>query len=162
MLSVLWKVIRTVILVAIIGYFSIAFLLPRPKEPTPITLEGSIFEKVFRGFDGQFVSVYVTKALSDEESSKYVQDWETLNAGFDLRDLTELVGFDKPLKNISRLRVVVMIDCRNGKYLRFEEDQLDDQGRLIHYVPSDETHNTWHKIPKQSTIDTFASRFCER
>jgi hypothetical protein len=162
MSTTLWKVFRNLILVTIIDYFLIAFFLPRPKEPNPISLEGSIFEKAFEERDGQFVSFYVTKTLSGEESSRYIQDWEALNSGLDLRDLTELVGFDKPLKNISRIRVIVLIDCSNGNYHRFEEEQFDHEGRLIHYISSDETHKKWYEISKNSTIGAFARRFCER
>src|SRR3989338_5498247 len=160
-ITILWKVTTGILFTIIIIYLFIVFILPAPKEPEPISIEGSILEKVFKPFDGQFVSVYIAKTISNEESLRYIQDWKNLNLGFDRRDLTELVGFDKPIKTISRIRCLVVIDCRNGNYLRFEEEHFDVQGRLIHYISSDERHNTWNRISKNSTIDELAKRFCE-
>jgi hypothetical protein len=159
--TILWKVAVSTFFMIIIIYLFIGFILPAPKEPEPISIEGSIFEKVFEPFDGQFVSVYIARTISNEEGLRYIQDWKNLNSGFDRRDLTEFVGFDKPIKTISRIRCLVIIDCRNGNYLRFKEEHLDVQGRLIHYISSDEGHNKWNRISKNSTIDELAKRFCE-
>ena len=159
--TILWKVAVSTLFIILISYLFTGFILPSPKEPEPISIDGSMFEEVFEPFDGQFVSAYITKKISNEESLRYIQDWKNLNSGFDRRDLAEIVGFDRPIKNISRIRCLIIIDCRNGNYLRFKEELFDVQGRLIHYISSDERHNTWDKISMNSTIDELAKRFCE-
>ncbi|MBS1257478.1 MAG: hypothetical protein MAG551_00522 [Candidatus Scalindua arabica] len=162
LIKVLLRSAGILFFIVLIGYLLVAFLLPTPKEPEPISLNGSKFERVFEPFDGQFVAVYITKNISDEESLKYLQEWENLNAGFDRRDLTELVGFDKRRSSISNIRCLVLIDCRNGKYHRFKEEHYDEKGGLIHYISSEEKQDTWVQISKASIIDELAMRFCEK
>jgi len=159
--TILYVVTATIFFIGTSIYLFIGFILPSPKKPESISLEGGVFEEVFKPFDGQFVSVYLIKKVSNEEGSRYVQNWKNLNSGFDRRDLTELVSLDKPLNNISRIRCLIIIDCRNGNYLRFVENLFNAQGELVdYYISSDERHNTWNRIAKNSTIDELANRFC--
>lgn len=158
----LWRFTGILVFIVLVGYLIIGFLLPAPKEPEPISLNGSIFERIFEPFDGQFVAVYIRKKISAKESLKYLQEWEQLNSGLDRRDLTELVGFDKQRNSISHIRCLVLVDCRNGKYLRFKEEHFDEKGRLIHYISSEGKKDTWIQIPKASIIDELATRFCEK
>lgn len=161
-IKTLWRSAGILFFIVLFGYLLIAFLLPAPKEPKPISLNGSKFERLFEPFDGQFVAVYITKKISAKESLKYLQEWENLNAGFDRRDLTELVGFDRRRNSISYIRCLILIDCRNGKYHRFEEEHFDEKERLIHIIPSEEKQNTWIQISKTSIVDELAMRFCEK
>lgn len=155
-------VYRNPFFIVLTGYLLVAFLLPAPKEPEPISLNGCKFDQLFEPFDGQFVAVYITKKISDKESLKYLQEWENMNAGFDRRDLTELMGFDKRRRSISSIRCLVLIDCRNGKYHRFMEEHFDENGELIHYISSEEIQDKWIQISKASIIDELAISFCEK
>ena len=159
-ISILWKFAGILLLIVLLGYLLFAFLLPAPKEPQPISLSGCKFENIFEPFDGQFVAIYVTKNPSNEESLKYLKDWETLNAGFDRRDLTEIVGFDKRRNSISKIRCLLLIDCRNGKYHRSNEEHFDKDGRLMHYISSKERQSNWNQISEDSTIDQLAIQYC--
>ena len=153
-------VVRTaggLFLIVLIGYSTAYFLLPAPEEPESFSLNDSIFERVFQPLEKEIVSIYVTKTISNEESIRYLQEWERLNSGFDRRDLTELVGFDKPFSYLSRMRRLVIIDCRSGMYLRATENYYNQNRSLIHLI---ERHNAWLKIPKPSTIDKLATDFC--
>ena len=159
--KLLWKVATGCFLIILIGYMIVAFLLPAPKEPEPISLIGGEFGGIYDAYDGRFVGVYVMKTVSTGESDKYIQEWEKLNSGFDRKDLSVLVGFDKPLNTISRLECIVMIDCRSGKFMRFSEEYFDSKGSLIHHISSHRKQKPWFKIPKDTIIDNLAVRFCE-
>jgi len=161
-IKVIWRFAGILFFIVLIGYLLVGFLLPAPKEPEPINLNGSDFERLFEPFDGQFVSVYITKKISDKEGRNYLQEWENLNTRFDRRDLTEFVGFDKRRSSISQIRCLILIDCRNGKYNRFKEEHFDENGKLIHYISSEEIQNTWVQIPKESIVDELAKRFCKK
>jgi len=161
-IRVFWRFVGVLFFLVLISYLLVAFLLPSSKEPEPISLNGATFERLFEPFDGQFVAVYITKKVSDKESLKYLQEWENLNTGFDRRDLTEFVGFDKRRSSISQIRCLVLIDCRNGRYNRFKEEHFDENGKLIHYISSEKKQNTWVQIPKDSIVDELAKRFCEK
>jgi mRNA-degrading endonuclease RelE of RelBE toxin-antitoxin system len=136
--------------------------LPDPKEPEPISINGSILNKVISPYDGQFVIVQVEKRISVRESLNYLQEWEKLNASFDRRDMTELLGFSKKRDSISSIQCDILINCRNGEYYRIREKHFDEIGRLINYIDSDEKRVKMTQIPKASTIDEIATRFCEK
>lgn len=159
-IRVVWRFVGILFFVVLISYLLVAFLLPSPKEPVPISLNGAAFQRLFEPYDGQFVAVYITKKVSDKESLKYLQEWENLNTGFDRRDLTEFVGFDKRRSSISHIRCLVNIDCRSGRYNRIIEEHFDKNGKLINYISSEEKKYTWVQIPKDSIVDELAKRFC--
>lgn len=157
MLAKWWAYVICSAAIVLMVYVIMGMYLPPPKEPASISLEGSLFESVFTPFDGQFVAVHVTRAVSQEESKRYVKDWQNLNDRFDRRDLSELIGFDRPITHISHIKCAVKIDCRNRHYLRFDDRLYDSQGHLVHI---ERRRKAWEPISAESTVDGLAVRFC--
>jgi hypothetical protein len=161
-MKLLWRSIGILFLLIFVVYALTMLLLPAPKEPEPISINGSIFNKLISPCDGQLVIVQVTRMVSGRESFNYLQEWEKLNAGFDRRDMTELLGFDKKRDSISSIQCDILIDCRNGEYHRIREKHYNERGQLINYITAGEKKVTLVKILKPSTIDEIATRYCEK
>lgn len=164
-IKILFKIAGILLLFFIISYIIIWASLPSPNIPDPIDLDGSTFERFLQPYDGTFFSIYIIKNLSKKERLRFLNEWERINIRFNRRNLSELIGFEKPINNLFRLRCYLIINCRDGTYLRFMEEYLDQNYNVILYISRDDTRDDnrydWLKIPNSSTIDELARSFCE-
>ena len=74
------------------------------------------------------------KLLSPHERSEFLAQWVSLNPRFTLRNLTERVGFDRPINDMAVVESLLLVECRLGDYVPIQESFLNLQGHLVHYV----------------------------
>jgi hypothetical protein len=109
--------------------------------------------------DRDTVVFVVRKQLSPHERSEFPAKWASLNPRFTRRDLTEIVGFDRPLNDVAAVESLLLVECRLGDYVPIQESFLNSHGHLVHYVSSRE--RKWRRIPEGSTADRIARMLCE-
>ena len=72
--------------------------------------------------------------MSPHERSEFLAQWVSLNPRFTLRNLTERVGFDRPINDMAVVESLLLVECRLGDYVPIQESFLNLQGHLVHYV----------------------------
>ena len=131
-----------------------------PKESTPaVDYNGSTLVRKKDWTDRDSAAFIVRKLLSPHERSEFLAQWAFLNASFTRRNLTERIGFDRPINEVAIVESLLLVECRLGDYMPIRESFLNSQGHLVHYVSSSE--RKWRRILEGSTVDRIARMLCE-
>jgi hypothetical protein len=147
------------VLLAAFGlYLVVGISLPREVTPV-VNYNGSTLVRKKDWTDRDSAAFIVRKLLSPHERSEFLAQWVSLNARFTLRNLTEIVGFDRPINDMAVVESLLLVECRLGDYVPIQESFLNLQGHLVHYVSSRE--RKWRKMLEGSTVDRIARMLCE-
>ena len=154
----LW-VLLALFLATFVSYLVIGIVLPEAVTPA-VDYDGSTLVRVKEDWtDRDSVAFVVRKQLSSHERSEFLAKWARLNPRFTGPNLTEMVGFDRPINDVAAVKSLLFVECRLGVYMPVDESCLDSQERLVHYVSSN--GRKARDISADSTVDKIAKMLCE-